>query len=103
MNNYEKTKRIFSVDLIRAICPFGILLYHYSCQYKNGPQPFSTYANGSWGYVFVTVFFMLSGVSLYHNYTIITKKIIGFFSINLSIIGYNRYNITNAPKNHSPT
>lgn len=64
----EKEKHIFAFDVIRAICPFIILMYHYSCQFKYGPRPFSIYANGSWGYAIVTTFFVLSGAALYYGY-----------------------------------
>ena len=68
-------KRIESFDFIRAICAWIIVICHYAeiCtitpQFSNLPALY-TYANGKWGETtVVTIFFMLSGASLYYNHS----------------------------------
>lgn len=60
-------------DLIRAVSTLAIVLFHYSyafVQYDVGGNPvyFMMHANGTWGALFVSLFFMLSGSSLYYNW-----------------------------------
>ncbi|MCR5747268.1 MAG: acyltransferase [Lachnospiraceae bacterium] len=60
-------------DLIRAVSTIAIVLFHYSfafVQYLVGGKFifFMTHANGTWGALFVSLFFMLSGASLYYNW-----------------------------------
>ena len=64
-------KRIVSFDFIRAFCAIGIIMFHFSCQLKEGTvfRPFYSFANGGWGEVFVGIFFVLSGAALYYNYS----------------------------------
>lgn len=68
-------KRIDSFDFIRAICALIIVIYHYAdiCittpQFSNFPF-FYSYANGKWGETtVVTIFFLISGASLYYNHS----------------------------------
>lgn len=70
-------ERIESFDFIRAICAWIIVIYHFAdiCittpQFTNFPF-FYTYANGRWGETtVVTIFFMISGASLYYNHPVI--------------------------------
>ena len=70
-------ERIESFDFIRAICAWIIVVYHFAdiCittpQFTNFPF-FYTYANGRWGETtVVTIFFMISGASLYYNHPVI--------------------------------
>ena len=60
-------------DLMRAISALAIVLFHYSyafVQYDVGGEhvDFMMHANGTWGALFVSLFFMLSGASLYYNW-----------------------------------
>jgi len=60
-------------DLIRAVSTLAIVLFHYSyafVQYGVGGSHvyFMMHANGTWGALFVSLFFMLSGASLYYNW-----------------------------------
>ena len=68
-----KKERRNEYDLIRAVSTVAIVLFHYSfafIQYGVGGRYiyFMQYANGAWGALFVAVFFMLSGSSLYYNW-----------------------------------
>lgn len=66
-------KRIKGADFVRAISAIGIVIHHFSCTIeatgKGSVLPLNTYANGNWGGLFVTVFFILSGAMLYYNYS----------------------------------
>ncbi|MBO4374274.1 MAG: acyltransferase [Lachnospiraceae bacterium] len=60
-------------DLMRAISALAIVLFHYSyafVQYNVGGEhiDFMMHANGTWGAIFVSLFFILSGSSLYYNW-----------------------------------
>lgn len=73
-------KRIDSFDFIRAICALIIVIYHYAdiCittpQFSNFPF-FYSYANGKWGETtIVTIFFLISGASLYYNHSDLKPK-----------------------------
>ena len=64
-----KKEEIKSINLIRAVCALGIIAYHFSCHLLYTDfKPFFTYVNGNWGYVFVSIFFLVSGYVLYYNY-----------------------------------
>lgn len=73
-------KRIESFDFIRAVCAWIIVICHYAeiCittpQFSDFPF-FYRYANGKWGETtIVTIFFALSGASLYYNHSQIGIK-----------------------------
>lgn len=66
MKNFER-KRLDNVDFIRAICACGIVLFHYSIHSNIDYAILVRFANGSYGDLFVTVFFILSGAMLYFN------------------------------------
>ena len=61
-------QRIKEFDMIRAIVPFGIIIYHFQCHSKSPFKLLPDYANGNWGAPFVVIFLVLSGASLYYNY-----------------------------------
>lgn len=63
-NNVDKP-RIQGVDFTRLICSVGIVLFHYDCHSATSFKV--SFANGYWGYLFVTVFFVMSGFLLYYN------------------------------------
>lgn len=65
--NCSKT-HLKNIDFIRLICALGIIIYHYSCESLSSFRPLWAQANGNWGDVFVTAFFILSGAVLYYNY-----------------------------------
>lgn len=73
-------QRIYNFDLIRAVSAWLIVICHYAeiCiitpQFADFPF-FFTYANGKWGETtVVTIFFMLSGASLYYNHPEVKLK-----------------------------
>ena len=70
-----KHSRIVSLDYVRVLLTLSILIYHMAADYKTAfPESASTmdhiinYTNGPWGPVIVTMFFMLSGIGLYHKH-----------------------------------
>ena len=68
-----KKERRNEFDLIRAVSTVWIVLFHYSytfVQYGVGGNHIYVmmHANGTWGALFVSLFFMLSGASLYYNW-----------------------------------
>ena len=63
-------KKIKSFNFIKSICAIGIIIFHFSCYLVNTKfKPFYYFHNGNWGSTFVTVFFIVSGALLYHNYS----------------------------------
>jgi len=64
-------ERLKTVDLIRAVSVLGIISYHFSCSLTDinsgAIKPFYQFSNGSWGDIFVTLFFILSGMMLFYN------------------------------------
>lgn len=67
----ERKQHILGADFVRSISTLGIIAYHFSCtilEYKSGnTMILHHFANGSWGALFVTIFFILSGAMLYYN------------------------------------
>ena len=68
----ERKKVIDQFDLIRAISCIGIVLFHFSVEYGR-PRFFSDFGNGiTYGDIYVTVFFFISGALLFYNYREVT-------------------------------
>lgn len=66
-NNFSNNKKkLQGIIFSRACCSLGILLFHYSCHSKF-KLLFRT-VNATYGFIFVTSFFCISGSVLYHNY-----------------------------------
>ncbi len=65
-----ENKRIYELNFIRAICAMGIVYYHLSLNLNNDIiRNLNVFPCGvDIGSVFVTAFFILSGVVLFHNY-----------------------------------
>ena len=70
--------KILPIIFVRAICCMGIVIFHYFCHSKGNFKLFYVTANSSFGFIFVTSFFCISGVVLYHNYPKI-KSIKSFY------------------------
>ena len=71
-----------SLDVIRAVSTIAIVLFHYSftfIEFSIGGShiSFLKFADGDWGGVFVSVFFMLSGAALYYNWSDRMKTFLG--------------------------
>ena len=64
----RRRRRIDTVDFMRGVFAIGIVCYHFSCSSNSPFLLFYHYANGKWGDLMVTVFFVLSGGMLYRNY-----------------------------------
>lgn len=68
----ERKKIIDQFDLIRAISCIGIVLFHFSVEYGR-PRFFSDFGSGiTYGDIYVTVFFFISGALLFYNYREVT-------------------------------
>ena len=64
--------RIEELDFVRTICTVGIIVNHFTIAVnKYCVKIFDTFPNstGSVGYSIVTVFFILSGILLYHHHS----------------------------------
>lgn len=59
-------KKLQGIIFTRACCSLGILLFHYSCHSKF--KILLRTVNASFGFIFVTSFFCISGSVLYYNY-----------------------------------
>lgn len=80
-NQKFKTKKVLQeIVFARSCCCVGIIIFHYFGQ-SNGKFKFFylTAANSSWGYMFVTSFFSMSGTVLYYNYPKINSFKIFYF------------------------
>ncbi len=64
----SKRERIFGFDFARCICAIMIVLFHYACHTASEHRLFYKLASGDYGGLAVTVFFILSGASLFYNY-----------------------------------
>ncbi len=73
-------EKIYSFDLIRAVCAWIIVITHFGFSCMMSPtyadmSPVVYHANGNWGEItVVAVFFMISGASLYYNHKYIGLK-----------------------------
>ncbi len=54
-------KRNFSLDLIRCLCVITIINFHFCTALSNTDSVFYGYANGGWGSVATTMFYLISG------------------------------------------
>ncbi len=65
----EKNKKVFYFDFIRVVSTVIIVTYHFFAHFdENGIMGMRFLSNEKWGMIGVTLFFMLSGASLMHNY-----------------------------------
>lgn len=68
-----KQKRLFYLDVIRAVCAVMIVVYHFPLAISQPVDYFHSFANGSFGMIAVYCFFMVSGASLMYRYQEETK------------------------------
>lgn len=61
-------KRDFSLDIIRIIAIFMIVVFHFAGIYNEPDSVFLLHANGSWGSLGTAMFFILSGYLLRIRY-----------------------------------
>lgn len=71
-------KRKIEIDFIRCVCAIGIIVYHFYCHSNCSEKIFYSFANGLWGDVIVSVFFMISGAVLFLNNSEV-KDWLGFY------------------------
>ena len=64
----KKRNNLASIVFARAICCLGIIVFHYFCHSNNHSKLFLSTSNSSWGFIYVTCFFSISGIVLYYNY-----------------------------------
>lgn len=58
-------KHVYELDFIRTICALGIIIYHFSNYSLSTFKPLYKFANGDFGVLIVTVFFIITGYALY--------------------------------------
>ena len=66
--NANKKKKLSGIIFARACCTLGIVLFHYSGPSKGKLKYLYRTANSTFGFLFVTSFFCISGSVLYYNY-----------------------------------
>lgn len=59
-----KQKRLFYLDVIRAVCAVMIVVYHFPLAISQPVDYFHSFANGSFGMIAVYCFFMVSELPL---------------------------------------
>ena len=66
----NESKRLFEIDFTRACCCIGIIIFHYFC-HATKPQIKFLYfsSNAVYGFLYVTVFFSISGIVLFNRYS----------------------------------
>ena len=76
-NNYNLKKKkvilkqyLSGIIFARACCSIGIVIFHFFAHSKGEYKLLLLTANSSWGFMFVTTFFSISGTVLYYNYII---------------------------------
>lgn len=62
----SKKSRLYNLDYLRGLSAFGIMIYHY-LSWINGEFPSQTFM-GRFGIYGVSIFYVLSGLTLYHVY-----------------------------------
>lgn len=66
-------KKLSGIIFARSFCSLGIIIFHYFCHSKGKFKTLLSTANASWGLMFVTSFFSISGTVLYYNYSKISS------------------------------
>jgi len=69
----KRKEKIKEIIFIRACCCLGIVIFHYFCNTKGEFKFLYITANSSYGIMFVTSFFCISGAVLYYNYPVIVS------------------------------
>ena len=66
--NIFKKKRLSGIVFARSFCSFGIVIFHYFSYSKGNFKFLYRTANSSFGFIYVTSFFCISGAVLFYNY-----------------------------------
>lgn len=64
----NKPNTVTPVVFIRAVCTLGIACFHFCCYANSSLHQLMLFANGYFGEILVTVFFVLSGFVLFYNH-----------------------------------
>jgi len=76
----KSNKRIDGIDFARGSCTIGIIIFHFfGYSHSNLRNFFLKSANSTYGFMFVTSFFSISGAVLYYNYPKITSLKIFYY------------------------
>ena len=67
-NEAISKKRLSGIIFARACCSIGIIIFHFFCHSKGNFKFLYFTPNSSWGFMYVTSFFCISGCVLYYNY-----------------------------------
>ena len=63
----KKRQRLYGFDFVRVICTLGIFMFHFAVESGSTFYGFYRHANGGWGGIFNSMFFILSGAMIYYN------------------------------------
>ena len=67
-------KREISIDILRIVAIALIFCFHFCCTFGFDSNPMYGYANGGWGAVGTTIFYIISGYTLSMKYKDISGK-----------------------------
>lgn len=66
-------QRLSGIIFARSCCSIGIIIYHYFCHSNGNFKFLFKTGNSTWGFLFVTSFFSISGTVLFYNYSTISS------------------------------
>ena len=75
----QEKKKLLGIIFSRACCCLGIVIFHYFSHSEGNFKIFYTTANSSFGFMFVTSYFCISGAVLFYNYSKIKSIKIFYF------------------------
>ena len=61
-------KHLKAIVFARSISCLGIIIFHFFCHSKSNFKYLQNTSNSTWGFIYVTCFFAISGIVLYYNY-----------------------------------
>ena len=64
----NQKKKLLGISFVRACSSLGIVVFHYFSHSRGKFKLLYGTANSSWGFMFATTFFCISGTVLYYNY-----------------------------------
>ena len=69
-NNKQKDKKnkLLYITFTRSCCTIGIIIFHYFSHSNSNIKFLYLTKNSSWGFLFSTTFFCISGTVIYYNY-----------------------------------
>ena len=72
-------KKIKEIDFIKSFCSFGIITFHYACHIESKKKYIFKSRGTTYGFLFVNIFWIISGVLHYYNNSEIKSLKIFYF------------------------